>query len=106
MADTRIPLETGWREPRMRVVPNLGRQLMPPDEIFEFLLVFRPAQNEPIAPGISDSVTEDDIQSERHFIDKIVHITVETSVIVTCEKEPAFLIEKDPAREMNRAYAR
>jgi hypothetical protein len=90
----------------MRVVPNFGRQFVPPNEIFKFLLVLRSPQNKPIASGVPDSITEDDIQPKRYFVDEIVHVTVEASVIVTCEEQAPFLIEKYPASEMNRAYPR
>ena len=62
-----------------------------------------PSEDQPIRPWIAHSITEDEVQPPRDFVDEIVHVTFQTAVVVACEEEALFVVEKHPTRKMNRA---
>ena len=90
----------------MAVVPNLGRQLVSPNEILELLLVLCSLEEEPVRRRITNSVAENYVESEGDFVDEVVHVTFQTAVVVAAKHQPSLVVDKDPARKMNRRHAR
>ena len=64
-----------------------------------------PASSQRVA-RIADAVAEDEVEPEAGLVDEVVHVALEASVVVAHEGEPLFLVDPDPAREVNRSYAR
>ena len=89
----------------MAVVPNLGRQFVPSNEILKLLLVLRALEEQPVCSRISDSITEHDVQPKRDFVDEVVHVTFQATVVITAKHQTPLAIDEDPTREMNRRHA-
>src|SRR5205085_1175139 len=105
LTDAAVPLQVGGCQGGVRVVPDLGRQLMPPDIVFEFLLVLRAIRHQPACGGVSDAVTENHVQSEEYFVDEIVHITVQAAIVVTGKVDALLIVQKEPLGKVNGAHA-
>ena len=89
----------------MAVVPNLSRQLVSSNVIFELLLVFRSLEGEPVRRRITNSVAENNVQSERDFVDEVVHVSFQTAVVVTAKDQTSFVVDPHPARKVDRRHA-
>src|SRR6185503_19240103 len=102
-ADVSLQVERG--QARVRLVPDVRGHLVATQVLLEFALVTASVQKEPVRPGVSDAVAEDDVEPEADFVDEVVHVALETAVIVAEKYDPLAVVEKHPAREMNRAHA-
>ena len=69
--------------------------------MLEGLFVFRAVGDEPVSPWIANAIAEDDIQSEGDFVDEVIHVAFEASIVVTHEEDSLFPVEEEPARELN-----
>ena len=78
---------------------------MPPDIVFEFLLVLRAIRHQPVCGGVSDAVTENHVQSEEYFVDEVIHITIQAAIVVTGKVDAVLIVQKDPLGKMNGAHA-
>src|SRR5690242_10966666 len=90
----------------MTVVPDLRGQLVTANEILKLLLVLRALEKQPVRRRITNPVTENHVQSKRDFVDEVVHVTFQAAIIITAKHEALLVIDKYPAREMNRRHAR
>ena len=89
----------------MRVVPDLGRQLVTADVAFELLLVVRAVEDQIVRARIADAVAENEIETEPHLVDEVIHIAFQTAVVIAGEVEALSVVDEHPSREMDRAHA-
>ena len=78
---------------------------MSSNEVLESLLVFRALEKQPVRFRISNSVAKNYIQAKRDFVYEVVHVTFQTAVVVAAKHEALFVVDEDPAREMDRRHA-
>ena len=101
----RIPFQIDRRQTRISLVPDLRGQGVAAEKVLVFLFVLASIQHEPIGSRITDAVAEDGIETEAGLVDEIVHVAFDRAVVVAEEDHSLLAIEKDPAREMDRANA-
>src|SRR5580765_7176604 len=94
------------REAGMGIVPDLCWQLVPAQEVLELLLVLRPMKQQPVGPRVANAIAEHEVQAPTDLVDKVVHVAFQAAVIVACEENPSLVVQKYPAREMDRTHAR
>src|SRR5262249_20846134 len=93
------------RQARIRLVPDLCRELVTAKVFLELALVPASIQDKPVGPGVSDTVAEDDVQPEADLVDEIVHVSLEAAVVVAHEYHALTVVQAHPAREMDGAHA-
>src|SRR5450432_1095902 len=78
---------------------------MAAQEVLILLFVAASIPNEPISCRITDAIAKNSIKTKAGLIDEIVHIALDRTVVIAKEDHPLLVVEKHPAREVNRAYA-
>src|SRR5579859_1839798 len=101
LPDTPIPLQICVGQASVTVVPDFRRQLVSPNKIFERLFVSCAVHKQPPGFWITHPIAERDVQSEGHFVNEVIHITLQASVVMACEKQPPPVVYECPARAMN-----
>src|SRR3569833_733984 len=104
--DARIALHVAQREPRVSLVPNLCRQLMPPLEILEEVLPPGSALQEKIRVRPAHSTAESHIQPPGDFVDEFVHVSLVPTIVIACEQHPPVVINKHPPRKEKNLHSR
>src|SRR4249920_880636 len=74
--------------------------------LLEFAFVVAAVENQPASPRVADAVAEDDVESEANPVDEVVHVALETAVVVAREQNSLRAVEKRPSREVDGTHAR
>src|SRR6478672_6785990 len=78
---------------------------MPPLKVLEAMFAARAAQQQPVSVRPANATAEGHIQAPGGLIDEIVHVGLMPTVVIAREQHPALVVNKHPAREMNRLHA-
>src|SRR5712671_6267130 len=78
---------------------------MPPLIVFEVLFAARAPQQQPVCVWPADAAAESHIQAPRRLVDEIVHVGLMPAVVVAREQHAALVVNKHPARKVNRLNA-
>src|SRR5437868_7015982 len=89
----------------IRLVPDVGRNLVMPLKLLELLLEPGSLRDQPVGGRIGYRAGERQVQSKAGLVDEVVHIGFMPAVIVAAEKAAAALLDEHPVREMNGADA-
>src|SRR5215813_1480832 len=73
---------------------------MPAQNILVLLLPLGAIQDQPVGGGISHAVAEYQIQSPSNLINEVVHVALETAIVIAGEDHPFLVVDEDPARSM------
>src|SRR6266545_2930837 len=74
-------------------------------EAFESLFIVGAVQNEPVGLRVIDAIAEGRVQSPGNLVDEVIHIAFEAAIVVTAEDDTAFVVEEQPAGEMDGLHA-
>src|SRR5829696_10152642 len=103
--DQRVVLDVARGELRIGGVPQVGGDLMAPEEGLELLLALGTVEQQEARLGVTDAVAEGGIEAEGDLVDEIVHVALEAAVVVAREDHPPVIVENDPMREVTRLDA-
>src|SRR5437588_6814498 len=101
LANERVPLQIKNGQAWICLVPDIGRELMPPQHILVRLFILGAIQHQPIRPGITYSVAEHQIESPSYLVDEIVHVAIQAAVIVAGENHALLVVHEHPASRMD-----
>src|SRR6478672_12368684 len=68
---------------------------------FIFLFVLGSIKNQPVCCWIADAIAEYQIEPPPDFVDEVVHVAIETAVIVAGKDHPFLIVQKNPAGGMD-----
>ena len=77
------------REARIGIVPDVGRQLVAPEQALVHLLVPGAALDQPVGARVADAVAEDEIDPPGDLVDEVVHVALDTAVVIAGEEQRA-----------------
>src|SRR4051794_37582101 len=84
-------------------VPDLGRDLAGAQEALERLLVAGPAEQQPAGGRVALAVAEHRVEAPGHLVDELVHVALEAAVVAGGEDQPAVVVDRHPAGEVDGA---
>src|SRR6266849_10832518 len=72
--------------------------------VLECLLIFRAVENQPVGLWIANSVTERGVQSPSNFVDEIIHVAFQATIVVAGEDHAPLFVDNDPAGKVDGLY--
>src|SRR5437764_537513 len=73
-------------------IPERGDQLVVEVEAFEHQLVMGAVKQQPVRPGIVESMAERRVQAPGNLVDEVIHVVFETAVVIAGEDDPTLLV--------------
>src|ERR1700730_4430735 len=77
---------------------------MPPLIVLEVMFAARAAQQQPVSVWPANTAAESHTQAPRRLVDEVVHVRLMPAVVVAREQHAALVVNKHPARKMNRLH--
>jgi hypothetical protein len=77
---------------------------MTPEILLILSLIDATVPHEPIRSWITDPIAKGRVQPKTCFVNEIIHVTLDAAVVVAAKDHPLPAGDKDPSREVNRAY--
>src|SRR5262245_57959373 len=92
LAHARVARQVECGQAGIGLVPDLGRKLVPPQRVLEFLLLLGAVADEPMGARVADAVAEDEIEPPADLVDEIVHVAFEAAVVVAAEQDAPLVV--------------
>src|SRR3981081_3080566 len=81
--------------------PGGGVDLPGTQQRLEGQLVLGPVEDEPVRLRVAHAVAEDSVQPEGDLVDEVVHVALQTPVVIAGEQQAPVPVDEHPAGEVD-----